>query len=90
MLIHSSSIEAPGAKSTAAQDIVKLVQSYGVKIDGIGLQDHLIVGSTPSLEDQVANMQAFVDLGVEVAITELDIRAENPDADQYQEQQGIS
>lgn len=87
MLIHSSSIEAPGAKSTAAQDIVKLVQSYGVKIDGIGLQDHLIVGSTPSLEDQVANMQAFVDLGVEVAITELDIRAENPDADQYQEQQ---
>ncbi|KAM0720188.1 hypothetical protein Q7P37_004324 [Cladosporium fusiforme] len=81
------SIEAPGAKSTAAQDIVKLVQSYGVKIDGVGLQDHLIVGSTPSLEDQVANMKAFTDLGVEVAITELDIRAENPEANQYQEQQ---
>ena len=84
---HCSSIEAPGDKSTAALNIVKLVQSYGVKIDGIGLQDHLIVGSSPSLEDQVTNMRAFTDLGLEVAITELDIRAENPEANQYQEQQ---
>jgi endo-1,4-beta-xylanase len=61
------------------------VQSYGVKIDGMGL--HLIVGSTPSLEDQVANMKAFTDLGLEVAITELDIRADNPEANQYQDQQ---
>lgn len=86
-LILYSSIESPGAKSTAALNIVKLVQSYGVKIDGIGLQDHLIVGSSPSLEDQVANMRAFADLGLEVAITELDIRAENPEAGQYHEQQ---
>ena len=48
------------------------MQSYGVKIDGIGLQDHLIVGSSPSLEDQVTNMKAFTALGLEVAITELD------------------
>ena len=87
ILILYSSIESPGAKSTAALNIVKLVQSYGVKIDGIGLQDHLIVGSSPSLEDQVANMRAFADLGLEVAITELDIRAENPEAGQYHEQQ---
>lgn len=32
-------------------------------------------------------MQAFVDLGLEVAITELDIRADNPEANQYNEQQ---
>lgn len=72
------SIENPGAKSTAAQDIVKLVQSYGVKIDGVGLQSHFIVGSTPSLDDQLANMKAFTDLGVDVAITELDIRTDQP------------
>ncbi|KAM0709539.1 hypothetical protein Q7P35_003578 [Cladosporium inversicolor] len=41
----------------------------------------------PSLEDQVTNMKAFTALGLEVAITELDIRAENPEAGQYNEQQ---
>lgn len=47
----------------------------------------MIVGSTPSTADQVANMKAFTNLGVEFAITELDIRANNPDANQYQQQQ---
>lgn len=82
------SIESAGAKSTAAQDIVKLIQSYGVKIDGVGLQSHFIVGSTPSLDAQMANMKAFTDLGVEVAITELDIRTDEPnDPSAYETQQ---
>lgn len=72
------SIEDGGAKSQAAVDIVKMVQSYGVKIDGVGLQSHFIVGSSPSTETQISNMQAFADLGVDVAITELDIRADTP------------
>lgn len=55
-----------------------MVQSYGAKIDGVGLQSHFIVGSTPSQSAQTANMQAFVNLGVEVAVTELDIRAKTP------------
>ncbi|KAL9624975.1 MAG: hypothetical protein Q9160_000704 [Pyrenula sp. 1 TL-2023] len=71
-------IENPGAKSTAAQNIVKLVKSYGVKIDGVGLQSHFIVGSTPSLSQQSSNMAAFAALGVDVAITELDIRMTLP------------
>jgi endo-1,4-beta-xylanase len=36
-------IESPGAKSTAAQNIVKMVKAYGAKIDGVGLQSHFIV-----------------------------------------------
>ncbi|GAB7365480.1 hypothetical protein MBLNU230_g6553t1 [Neophaeotheca triangularis] len=72
------SIEDGGAKSQGAQDIVRLVQSYGAKIDGVGLQSHFIVGSTASTEAQISNMQAFAELGVEVAITELDIRADTP------------
>lgn len=30
------------AKALGAQKIVKLVQSYGVRIDGVGLQGHLV------------------------------------------------
>ena len=41
-------IEYPGAKATAAQNIVKMIQAYGLRIDGVGLQSHFIVGQTPS------------------------------------------
>ncbi|KAL5463051.1 hypothetical protein PMIN06_001297 [Paraphaeosphaeria minitans] len=73
-------IEAAGAKSTAAQNIVKLVKSYGAKIDGIGMQAHLIVGSSgsESVSAWTANMNAFTALDVDVAITELDIRSNTP------------
>lgn len=71
-------IESAGAKSTGAQRIVKLVQQYGVKIDGVGLQAHFIVGSTPSQSAQAANLAAFANLGVETAYTELDIRMTLP------------
>ena len=71
-------IENPGAKSTAAQNIVKMIKAYGGKIDGVGLQAHFIVGSTPSKSSQQSNIAAFTSLGVEVAYTELDIRMTLP------------
>ena len=81
------SIESAGAKSTAAQKLVKMVQAYGAKIDGVGLQSHFIVGETPSTEAQVSNMKAFTALGVDVAITELDIRTTTPETTSAQAQQ---
>jgi endo-1,4-beta-xylanase len=81
------SIEYAGAKSTAAQGIVKMVQAYGAKIDGVGLQSHFIVGETPSTESQVSNMKAFTALGVDVAITELDIRTTTPETSSAETQQ---
>lgn len=47
-------------------------------MDGVGLESHFIVGKTPSQADQQANMDAFVALGVEVAVTELDVRLDLP------------
>lgn len=57
---------------------MNLVKSYGAKIDGVGLQAHFIVGSTPSKSSMVSNIKAFTSLGVEVAYTELDIRMQLP------------
>lgn len=72
-------IEYPGPKSTSAQEnIVKYLKDAHIRIDGVGLQSHFIVGETPSIEDQTANMLSFTDLGVDVAITELDIRLNLP------------
>ena len=47
-------------------------------IDGVGFQSHFIVGETPSTASQVQNMNAFTALGVEVAITEFDVRMTLP------------
>jgi endo-1,4-beta-xylanase len=71
-------IEFPGAKSTAAQNIVKTLKAAGTKIDGVGFQSHFIVGNTPPVATQLKNMGEFTALGVEVAITELDIRMALP------------
>ncbi len=65
-----------GAKSDAVYAMVKSFKQQGVPIDGVGLQAHLILGQVPGSMRQ--NIQRFADLGVEVAITELDIRMNTP------------
>ncbi len=67
-------IESASAKVTSTLNLVKSLKGRGIKIDGVGMQAHFIVGSTPSLSAQTANLGSFTALGVEVAYTELDIR----------------
>jgi hypothetical protein len=57
-------LEYGEAKHKGALRIVKLVQSWGVKIDGVAIL-------TKTLQD-------YADLGVDVAYTELDIRSNTP------------
>ncbi|KAM3417587.1 Beta-xylanase [Cercospora zeina] len=80
-------IEEPGAKSTATQLLVKQLKDRGIRVDGIGLQSHFAAGTTPSQQQQERNMRDFLKLGVEVAITELDVRVQLPPtvADQRQQ-----
>jgi len=58
------------------QNLVKDLQSRGIPINGVGIQAHLIVGALPA--DIQQNLEAFTALGIEVAITELDIRMDLP------------
>lgn len=51
-----------------------MVQSYGAKIDGVGLQGHFIVGSTPSASALLSQINTYVALSLEVAYTEVDVR----------------
>jgi endo-1,4-beta-xylanase len=60
-------------------NLVKSLKAAGTPIDGIGIQGHLIVGQVPSKAALIANYQAFTALGVEIAITELDIRMVLPE-----------
>ncbi|KUN73136.1 endo-1,4-beta-xylanase [Streptomyces canus] len=76
LYINDYNVEGVNAKSTALYNLVKSLKEQGVPIDGVGLQAHLIVGQVPATLQQ--NIQRFADLGVDVAITELDIRMTLP------------
>ncbi|KAI0666612.1 endo-beta-1,4-glucanase [Trametes maxima] len=83
--INDFNIEGTGAKATAMKNLIRTLKSQGVPIDGVGLQSHFIVGEVPGT--LVQNMQEFAALGVEVAITELDIRMRLPETAALLEQQ---
>ena len=50
--------------------------AQGVPLNGIGFESHFILGQIPS--DMQANMQRFANLGLDVAVTELDDRITLP------------
>ena len=69
------SIENPGGKQQGVLKIIASIKAAGARIDGVGLQGHFIVGSTPSRTALAGVLNSFVAAGVtEVAYTELDIR----------------
>ncbi|MFD8300756.1 endo-1,4-beta-xylanase [Streptomyces sp. NPDC059690] len=76
LYINDYNVEGVNAKSTGLYNLVKDLKARGVPIDGVGLQAHLIVGQVPATLQQ--NIQRFADLGVDVAITELDVRMALP------------
>ncbi|MDV9177920.1 endo-1,4-beta-xylanase [Streptomyces sp. W16] len=76
LYINDYNVEGVNAKSTALYNLVKSLKAAGVPIDGVGLQAHLVLGQVPATLQQ--NIQRFADLGVDVAITELDVRMALP------------
>ena len=52
--------------------LAKSLLDANVPIDGVGFQCHFIGGSVP--EDLAETMAMFTDMGLEVALTELDVR----------------
>ncbi|KAI0696303.1 endo-1,4-beta-xylanase C precursor [Cerioporus squamosus] len=76
LYINDYNIEQSGAKATAMLNLVKQLIADGVPIDGVGFQCHFIVGEVPGTFQTV--LEQFTALGLEVAITELDIRTTTP------------
>jgi GH35 family endo-1,4-beta-xylanase len=67
------STDTINAKSTAGYNMVKWLQGQGIEINGVGFQSHLTYGLTVSTADMVKNFNRFTALGLDVAVTELDI-----------------
>ncbi|TBU33420.1 endo-1,4-beta-xylanase C precursor [Dichomitus squalens] len=85
LYINDYNIENTGAKATAMLNLVKELIADGVPIDGVGFQCHFIVGEVSTSLQTV--MEQFTALGLEVAITELDIRMTLPETEALLAQQ---
>jgi len=79
LMYNEYGAEGAGAKSDKVYNMVQGFVAAGVPIDGVGLQMHISVDSYPSKADVSANMARLVALGLEVHITEMDVRC-SPDA----------
>ncbi|GAA1226826.1 MULTISPECIES: endo-1,4-beta-xylanase [Streptomyces] len=77
LYLNDYNVEGTGAKSDAYYTLIKQLKADHVPIDGFGMQAHLALQYGFPYQMQ-QNIQRFADLGVDVAITELDIRMTLP------------
>ncbi|MEV0592391.1 endo-1,4-beta-xylanase [Nonomuraea cavernae] len=77
LCINDYNVEGVNAKSTAMYNLVQSLRQQGVPVDCVGFQGHLAIQyGFPAQVQQ--NMQRFADLGVQVRVTELDVRMTLP------------
>lgn len=74
------------AKSQAVFAMVSDFKNRGVPIDCVGFQSHFIVRQVPA--DFQATLQKFANLGIDVQVTELDVRMPTPASSADLNQQG--
>jgi len=86
LYINDFNIEGVNAKSNALFSLAQSLLAQGAPLDGIGLESHFIVGQVPS--SLLTNMQRFANLGLDVAVTELDDRIPLPASSNNIQQQG--
>jgi len=85
LFINDFDIEGINAKSDRLYHLVRTLRAQGVPIDGVGFQTHVAKMTLPDTFE--ANLRRFADLGVRVAITELDVRMPLPVTQQRLERQ---
>lgn len=85
LYVNEPLVERPGAKHEALMDLVVRLRDAGAPIDGVGLQGHFVSGQVDRAGLETV-MQDWDELGLEVAITELDIPTVASDEERHAEQ----
>ncbi len=73
--------EGLNPKSQGIYALVQGLQQTGVPIDGVGMQMHTWLGGAPPASELSANMQRLAELGLEIHITEMDVRLQYSTSD---------
>ena len=83
---HDYSIEGLNTKSNGVLNLVSDLKSQGVPIDGVGWQMHQVNGFRIQPAHQT-NARRLADLGLEISITEMDVRINLPTSSEELQQQ---
>jgi endo-1,4-beta-xylanase len=78
LFLNDTNIAEINSKSDFLYSIVKKMREKGVPIDGIGFQFHLDTRAIPNYESIENNIQRFLDLGLEIQFTEIDVSIWGP------------
>ena len=78
LIYNDYGAEGLNRKSDAIYRLIKSLVANNVPIHGIGLQMHIQVDSPPNVQDVAKNMSRFTNLGLQVHITEMDVRIKKP------------
>lgn len=87
LIYNDFGAEEWGTKAEAIYQLVRSLQAKNVPIDGIGLQMHVSVDSPPDPEKVAETMSRFAALGLNVEITEMDVRIKQPTRERDWERQ---
>lgn len=71
--IRDFNIAFGGKKADGLYQLVKHLKNSGVRVDAVGFQCHLNVNKEYNYTNLYKNIRRFINLGVEVYITELDV-----------------
>src|SRR5262249_16758871 len=74
LFYNDYNIESPGAKFNAVYTMVKDFVERGVPIHGVGIQMHIDTSGYPSSAGLAQNIRQLTGLGLQVHITEMDVR----------------
>jgi endo-1,4-beta-xylanase len=77
LFLNETGAEGLGAASDAVYNLVRGLKQRGVPIGGVGLESHFDL-NPPPMGDIAVNMRRLNALGLETAITELDVRIPLP------------
>jgi len=87
LFVNEYSTEWDNAKTTALYNLVVDLKNKGVPIHGVGFQVHPNVIALPTYDQIYTSMKKFNDLGLDLAITEMDIAIPLPVNDTMLNQQ---
>lgn len=77
LIYNDYNIDTVNSKSTAVYNLLADFVNRGVPVDGVGFQMHLTSGGL-DYNSLATNMQRFAALGLEIYITEMDVRFPTP------------
>lgn len=78
LYVNDYAIEEMCPKADGFYNLVKDLKARGVPLDGVGFQFHLDGNFMPDFASVNQNIKRFSDLGLDIQITELDVRLKVP------------